>query len=83
MCVAVGVFVELEEVSQVLQREMPLHLFLVVDHTRAEGLLVRLSLKDLFLNTASLQANMSNIMCMSWKLLDSYMYAYKTKTKRT
>ena len=43
-------FVELEEVSKVIQREMPFHVLLFVYHTTAESFLVRLTLENLLLN---------------------------------
>ena len=54
MCVTESVFIESEEVAQLSQREMSLHILLFVHHTAAEGFLVGLSLEDLLLNRSCL-----------------------------
>lgn len=53
--VAEGGLVEREEVTEVAHREVPLHVFLIVHHTRAQRLLVRLTLEYLLLYRARLQ----------------------------
>lgn len=47
MCVTAGVLLQLEQVAELLTAEMPLHIFLFIHHTTAQGFLVSLPLEDL------------------------------------
>ena len=46
--------VKLEELSEVLSREVPLYVLLLVHHAAAQSLLVSLALKHLLLDSSSL-----------------------------
>lgn len=48
MCVTAGVLLQLEQVAELLAAKMPLHIFLLIHHTTAQGFLVGLPLEDLF-----------------------------------
>lgn len=56
VCVAGGVLVETEELSEFPQGEVALHVLLLVHHTAAQGFLVGLSLQDLLFDCPSLPA---------------------------
>ena len=50
--VALGVLVEREQIAQLANAEMSLHVLFVVDHTTAQRFFVRLTLKDLLFEGA-------------------------------
>ena len=52
MSVTDGRFVQREQVSELADAEMSLHIFFVVNYATAERLLVSLSLKDLLLKSS-------------------------------
>ena len=55
MCVASRALVQFEQIAQISEREVPLDILLVVDDARTQRLLVRLPLKNLLLDRASLK----------------------------
>ena len=52
MSVTLGVFIQCEQIPELVDAEMPLHVFLIVHHATAQRLFVSLSLKYLFLHSA-------------------------------
>ena len=52
--IAGRVLVQLEEVTEFAQTEVPLHILFLVHHTTAQGLLVGLALEDLLFNSSCL-----------------------------
>lgn len=66
MCVAGGLLVESEELSEFTQREVTLHILLLVHDTAAQGFLMSLPLQDLLLDRPRLSTQMSQ----AWKLCD-------------
>lgn len=57
MRVAGGLFVESEEFSELPQREVTLHVLLLIHHAAAQGLLMGLPLEDLLLDRPRLSAH--------------------------
>lgn len=57
MSVAGGLLVESEEFSQFTQREVTLHILLLVHHAAAQGFLMGLPLQDLLLDGPGLSAH--------------------------
>ena len=56
VCVRGSLLIQLEEVPEVVQGEVPLNIFLLVNNAATESLLVCLSLEYLLLNRASLDS---------------------------
>ena len=56
MRVASRALVQFEQIAQISEREVPLDVLLVVHDARTQRLLVRLPLKNLLLDRASLKA---------------------------
>lgn len=54
MSVAKASLIESKQLLQLAQREVPLHVLLLIHHTAAQCLLVALALKDLLLNGSGL-----------------------------
>lgn len=57
VCVAGGLLVESEKFSEFSQREVTLHVLLLIHHTAAQGFLMGLSLQDLLLDRPRLSAH--------------------------
>lgn len=54
MCVTDTSLIQGKQLLQLAQREMPLHILLLIHHTATQCLLVALTLKDLLLNGSCL-----------------------------
>lgn len=55
MCVTEASLIQSKQLFQLAQREMPLHILLLIHHTAAQCLLVALTLKDLLLDGSCLR----------------------------